>query len=503
MKLLNKLCNVIPVIGLLLLSSCQLFSFDPLSVEIYPGSHNQVIPVESTLSLCFNIPPEKELVESMFTCKDVHGTQIQGYGRWEKLDLKSIYIFSPYLPFHEGMRYSLSFSGTVITEDGRTFTVRNEYSFYAGQNGNLPLLLDYSPGPFSVVSITEPLILTFSTPMDSIEFENTFTVSPGNDLLFSWNNENTIVTIQPETKWTNKSLHQWTVDTQTKNAAGLRLTQSYSGRFLVQEDVVDPLLESINLCFFNETSNSFDSLPGLSIETDMTNNHALLLEFSEAVDYTSIQCSFSPDIDAYLIEQSPHQYILKLNESFLPAQTYELCLRIGVRDTAGNSTQDDYTYDITPAIPAQKMTAISLTANEGASLDIPLESVNTETVHIIPGAAYLNDTNDKTDQSIVIKIELEFPIDDYIAREYFVESIRIQKLFPLDGESNVPYIAQAFWDPLHTQLSLHVFNFEYSHILYGYSYLYSLCISSSAKAVSKNGSYLIEDQTIYLESITQ
>lgn len=503
MKLLNKLFPGIGIVGLLLVSSCQLINFEMLSIDIYPGSHNQIIPVDSKLSLRFNIPPEKKLVESMFSCSDVHGIPVQGYGQWEKQNTKSTYVFTPYLPLQEGMKYSLSFSGTVITEDGRTFTVRNEYSFYAGRNGNVPILLDYSPASSSVVSIFEPIILTFSSAMDTIEFENSFSLSPGNALLYNWSNDNTVVTIRPTEKWSNKSLHQWTLDTNTKTAEGLHLIQSYSGRFLVQEDVTNPLLDSISLCFFNRTSNRFDSLPGLNIETDMTNNHSLLLEFNEAVEYSSIQCTFNPDVDAYLIEQSPRRFIFKINDSFLPAENYELCLRKGIRDLSGNSTQQDYIYQITPAIPAQKITSIYLTADKGAHLSVPLENLNTEAIHTIPGTTYLNDTNDKTDQSIVIEIELEFPIEDYISREYFVESIHIQKLFPLDGESSSPYIAQAFWDPSNKQLSLHVFDFEYSNVLYGYSYLYSVCISSSARALAENGSYLKEDQTFYMESITK
>lgn len=477
--------------------SCNLFNFDELIIEMYPSSHNEIIPVDSKLTISFSLPPEKQNAEAMFKFTDLHGSPVNGYSEWLLDGTKTIFQYTPISPLQEGMKYKISYTGTVVIDDGRTFTVRNERFFYGGSKNAIPILIESSPPPMSIVPVNEPLILTFSTPIDTLVFEKEFSVSPAAKLLFEWNADNTEVSITPEIQWQNKNMHTWIVSTNIKSAEGVHLVQRYTGQFLVQEDIIPPELSSISICFYNSTLNSFTNLPGLDVLTELNNDRHLQIEFSEPVEFNTIQCKFTPEIDGYLIEQSPTVYIFKRTGNFTPGEEYLFEIKKGIRDKAGNVSLKDYEYAIHTQVPKQEINSIQLISDSDVSDTIMKTNFNTENITRFPGTNYIYDD---TAKSIIFKIDLGYPITKYTSRIRFIESIKINKIFPIDGSSSDPYIAEVVWNT-GTSVTLHIYDFEYSDPTYDYDYLYTFTINSHPDALADNGSYLLDDITLYFASL--
>jgi hypothetical protein len=357
----------------LCLWSCGLISMQSLSLLSYPAAKDQVISSTDALTISFSIPPDHAAAERLFRVSAAAGAAL-GDLSWEGDTL----VFSASPPLPGGQRLVLSLSGQLDMADGRSFMVAVLVPFFVDTDAVQPRLLDHRPAEGEVVSVTTPIVLTFSDCMDPATFQDGFTLNPTAELDISWDAAGKIATIVPRTQWSTLSYYQWEMGNAVAGANGVAIGDRAEGSFLVQEDAEAPRLSGAPQPALL-TSGAFLPLGGTL--DDLRVDDCILFTFSEDVTIQSLQSalSFEPSIQGYVTRVRAGVFAFVPEQSYAMNTPYHLRISTDLVDLAGTRMAADYHLWFTPAIPIQRVLSITPGAeppvsvfNSTTALDVAL-----------------------------------------------------------------------------------------------------------------------------------
>jgi hypothetical protein len=360
----------------LCLWSCGLISMQSLSLLSYPAVKDQVISSTDALTISFSIPPDHAAAERMFRVSAPAGAA-PGDLSWDGDKL----VFSASPPLPRGQRLVLSLSGQLDMADGRSFTVAVLVPFFVETDAAQPRLLDHRPAEGEVVSVSTPLVLTFSGCMDPATLEDGFTLNPTAEFDISWDTAGKVATIVPRTQWSTLSYYQWELGSAVAGVNGVAISDRAEGSFLVQEDAAAPRLSGAPQPALL-AGGAFLPLGGTL--DDLRVDDCILFTFSEDVTIQSLQSalSFEPSIQGHLTRVRAGVFAFVPEQSYAMNTPYRLRISTDLTDLAGTRMAADYHLWFTPAIPVQRVLSITPGAdppvsdfNSTAPLDVALPPI--------------------------------------------------------------------------------------------------------------------------------
>jgi hypothetical protein len=336
----------------LILCSCGFISFEGISIASFPSTKDQIIAEDDPIALEFSISPDKRSAEKLLRITTPDGLASGDYS-WSA-DRMS---FTPRPALPAGRRIVLSFSGSLDTADGRTFSVDLEIPFFVGTAAAPPRLTGYEPEDAAVVGVTAPIMLTFSDPMDADGFARNFSLSPSLEYDIRWDAAGRVATISPRTQWSSLSLHTWEVGAETKSAAGVLIEDSAEGSFLVQEDDDAPAVVRTQPARLQNGAFVPVDFP---LNGNIENRDCIMMSFTEDVDAGSLSTAFSlePSVQGHFVRVSEGVFVFVPEADYLMGRNHVLRLSTDLADAAGNRMMDVYSEWFVPDIPPQGIVSI-------------------------------------------------------------------------------------------------------------------------------------------------
>ena len=416
--------RILPVFYLALcVLGCGFIDLRTVDVTTCPDRAGAILGSEDTITLTFSMPVEKNTAEALLRVTGPEGV-LEGDFRWEGNTVR----FTPLAEPVPGYRYTFSFRGEIKTAGGASCSTDILLPFYYFTDSDPPLLTGYSPGDAEVVGPHRSLVLTFNRGMDRQSVEDSFTLRPGTETLFTWNSDSTGVTVLPRRQWTNLQFYTWTLSPGARDTENIPVPEDYHGSFLVQLDTAAPVLLSAHPAFDNEDG-TFTVMDNLTLD-DLTTGEHIALTFSEEIDFSSLTSAFSlaPPLEGYLLSLSPDRVLYYLTERIPPGGEYALTLRQGLEDTAGNPTAEEVKILFSPGVRPLEIHRITID-HAGEDFTILPVSFNLFDPFLIPGFRYYGTSPDYF-QNISIELSQGFGEEEISERKSFAGTVSLLPLFP-------------------------------------------------------------------------
>lgn len=252
--------------------------------------------------------------------------------------------FFPDYGIRSNYDYKLILSTQIEDTDGRSLMHDFSYCFSTRQNSENPRLIHKFPENQEYLSTTpEELIFTFSKPIDTQSFINSFTISPDFQYFCSFSDEDTKVHIIP-------------CESLKKSS---RYTVSISAS--LQDKHRNPMIHDENYVFYHLMDSTENEITVFGIRSDGTK-----LELEENISISNIrlndkfEINFSKQIQtdsisSYLSIIPPLSYSIAQDKESMKKvslefsnpdwnRTYSLRIKKGITDLYGNKTQEDRNY---------------------------------------------------------------------------------------------------------------------------------------------------------------
>ncbi|MBN2353099.1 MAG: Ig-like domain-containing protein [Spirochaetales bacterium] len=356
---------------LALMSACELVNLDQLDCSTYPDVPDAVLGEKTPIWIEFSSPVMKSEAELLLKILSPAGN-VPGDPSWEGTRL----LLTPRSAFEPGVRYVLSFSGEIGTEDGRRFTVSRTVPFFSVSSDLPARLQDSAPPPGGTIGGTAPLTFTFTKAMDTtISADDYFSITPRADFTSEWTDDDTRLVIRPHSHWSPLTLYSWTISAKLRDAAGIALLREYEGSFLIQNPAAPAPVVAALRPALNSAEDRFPPaggalLPGTRLDSWIGYRDAIRIEFSVPdspgaddpahVDFASLQTAFrlSPSVPGSL-------HCVKTNdgrdECFVfapdPGQryrmdtVYHITISRDLANTEGVAMESEFEAWFTPNLP--------------------------------------------------------------------------------------------------------------------------------------------------------
>jgi hypothetical protein len=344
-------------ICVLALSGCALVDLERLELENYPSGREELVPASGALWVRFPEEPRRESAEKLLSVSSPSGV-VAGDLRWEGRTL----LFDPEPDLDPGVRYLLSYSGTVSFRGGRHMDANVAVPFYAGSMSPRPVLLSADPPDGAFVATFTTLRFEFSKAMDALKFERLFKIEPSTEFDATWDSDSQIVTVAPKEGWRNLATYAWTLPEDLPSDDGVAMGCAREGSFRVQEDATAPTVVSLQPAMKGDYS---PLPPPLSAARA---DDAILVRFSEDVDADSLASAFSlsPRLSGSLRRLAPATYVYVPEGRFAAGQRYVLKIGTELEDLAGNKMALPYEEIFSPNVPFQRLLFLRAIAPEPA-----------------------------------------------------------------------------------------------------------------------------------------
>ena len=481
-KIKKHLLKIFAYSQLCLVLGCSIIDVRELQIVTNPTGHDSILESQDVISVTFSRPIKKSQAENIIKVNEfISDASVTIDYEWQSST--TVFLRTPD-NLKSGLRYLLSVFGSVETENGGMYQVRASVPFFASHRNGPFQLLSNSPEQDQTVGLWDNLLFTFSTAQDTQEFEREFSLSPNLDLAFTWSNNNQTVTVAPQAPdrpWVHLTRYTWTVPNTLKDANNTTILRTYTGNFLVQEDLSPPELTQVLTAQYNKMNGTY-FIGSISLN-DLEFSDSILLRFSEAIDEQSLRTALSitPSIDATLLQHDETNWLYVPESGWDQSTTYTLELSTQLRDLAGNNLLEDYRTQFIPAIRPVEFASIEGSSNaQGASVfiteydsDIPID--------IIP------ETLDGKYRITLRMEEGSFPT--FEEKERFVRSIAFQGFLPPIGD---PPLTNITW------LDDQTLSLVYTDLTRGESdpwnqQLYRLLIRGGTSSRNNLGQYLEKD----------
>jgi len=454
-----------------LFSACELVNLDQLDCATYPASPGAVLGETTSVWIEFSSPVVKSEAELLLKVLSPAGN-LQGDPSWEGNRL----LLTPRAAYEPGVRYVLSFSGEIGTEDGRRFPVSRTVPFFSVTSGLPARLQAADPVPGAAAAGTATLSFTFTKAMDATASAGDFfTLAPRADFTSEWTDGDTRLVVRPRSHWSPLTLYSWTISTGLRDAAGIALLREYEGSFLIQNPSAPAPVVAALKPALNSAEDGFPPagdalLPGARLDSWIGYRDAIRIEFSvpdspaaddpARVDFASLQTAFrlSPSVpgslhcvktdggrdECFVFAPDPGQ-------RYLMDTVYHLTISRDLANAEGVAMENEFEAWFTPDLPAVSVEqiAISNADFQDLNLTVPKEGFN----------SYI-----ERDASVLAGYSpdyytIRFNDDFHIAPEdvySLADNVELTRVFPETGgpyekrnavylEGSPPGLTVAFW----------------------------------------------------------
>ena len=461
----------IKLILILLFCSCKFISFEQL--EVYCNIPEDISFFDKEYIIIeFSISPEKKSFEKNIQLLQGN-TSVNLTFSWED---KKCFI-KPEVKWNNGLLYTINFSDSILTNDGRIYDVVLKRIFYYGQESKLLKLENCSIKNNSIVSRDTNLSFEFNNSIDTLSFVSDFSITPSISYDIEFQNDNMTVNIITKNNWETNTIYKWKLE-NINSQEKYPLIKSYEGIFYAPIDIVQPFVKKIfPVIGMNQ---SYIWKDDSDIYTDMFTNNCLGFEFSEEIEFETLKnaISFTPSIDGYLIKDDNinNKYIWVVEEYWEQNKEYQLTISKNVEDLNGLNMYEDFICYFTVQATLLKINSI----NFNSSLTIEDFS---ETFYTV---------NDNSNNEIYITIKISNPIDEEY-KSTFIDYISLNTFFP--STAMPPTVFSYTWIN-NTELMLSCKDFTKS-TLDNYNYYLLKILGDENNILNSSGIYFEDDICIY------
>jgi hypothetical protein len=344
LRWLNKI--LIILLCVLFLISCGFIDLRKIIFSIEPNEPDSILSDSSSpVILKFNTEMNKKNTEKILQVSSDNGV-MKGDYFWER----NILYFIPVPGWTVGIRYTLSFIGTIESVDGRDLRVEHFVSFYAVNKNSPPLLEWHYPANGAAVGTSDIVLeFIFSRSMDRLSVESALTIEGTGDKTFEWKNENKELKVTVDKALSPWTSYRWNLRDSAKSIDGVPLPKIYSGYFTTNLDKVFPCVVRVFPVLFSGGS-WFPT--GANIETGLASKQGIAIEFNKPMGENVLRSiRFDPSLSGrteYLSEKSIVYILTKDPE---PETMYTLIVSADTKDSEGLKIGNNYRINFIPDIP--------------------------------------------------------------------------------------------------------------------------------------------------------
>jgi len=347
----------------ILFSSCELLRDSPYEVEGWtPGEGFHRHPGEIVISLLLSHESDRARTEQAFSLTEDRKS-LKGDFMWEASRL----IFIPASPLEEGRDYKISLGTGAQDRRGLSLESKFEAAFTTRPPGGKPEVLGTEPehggiltGSRGEVRIFLSEAFSLNSCLDYISFTP---AAPG-----SWRLEDDAKTLCfiPREPWQSGGKYRLIIDRGLTSLSGSVLGTEYSSLFYTGEDMEKPyLLEALA-----EKPGGTEEIPvekpggsPPAVYTAWESFTKLELVFSEPVDLGALKNLISVEPSQALIMESPPEIrdraIFRFSQYPRWGSSFLFRLGSGVKDRAGNESDEEYLFRISCSGPLSKPPALA------------------------------------------------------------------------------------------------------------------------------------------------
>jgi hypothetical protein len=324
----------------LALVSCKFFHMK--SVEIVDYS-----PREISLSMVEDIEVWVKFSESMnrtsaeeaFSLSE-ENTQISGSFSWDGQTM----MFHPLTSFQMGKSYTIKVDTGAEDEYGNSLRDEFNFLFSIGGTTGRPEVLSVIPANNASIDNTlMPVTVNFSMAVDPASFYSSFSLEPGVNGAFTWQNGGATCIFTPLDTYEWQTEYKVTINSEVASLDGATMAEDYVSRFYVGTDTDPPVI------LYAGSDDLLVPFVSGSTVSGWEKDWSIIIVFNESIAYDDILSSyfhFEPDWSFELVwdQLNPQQVLLATEEYFAYNTTYTLRLKPGIPDIQGNEITQEETY---------------------------------------------------------------------------------------------------------------------------------------------------------------
>ncbi|GBU27324.1 hypothetical protein R84B8_00854 [Treponema sp. R8-4-B8] len=455
----------------------QFVDLRPIGIEIEPAEINSLLPdLYSPVILKFDTEMQKEDVEGILQINSDIGS-VMGDKYWEENNL----YFVPVQGWTAGVRYTLSFLGTIRSIDKREMLIERFVSFYAINKNSPPLLEQYIPANGSSIGTNNVVFeFNFSRSMEKHTVESALTLEGIGNKTFEWSDNDTTLKVTPDKSLSPWLMYRWNLKDSAKSIDGVPLPKTYSGYFTTDLDQTFPNVTSVYPVLF---SDGCWYPTGTNLETGLLPGQGIAVSFNKLMGENVLRSlRFEPSLSGRVEMLSEKSIVYILSKNPEPETSYTLIVSGDTKDSEGLKIGDDYRLNFNVDIPY--LNVLSITSANGQLMENFSPTNNVFPVHVDQGTGQITLS---IHFSLIFGLEEKQNMPQKISLSYF-----FPKYLPPVALRNIQWI---FDDRLFMQ-------WEGLSVGEEIPYYYKLTIPGGKNGIiSDSGFFMKEDVVIYLEAI--
>ena len=336
-------------------ASCEFIDLRPIGIKIKPGKNGSVLTeIFSPVIIKFDTVMKKRETEEILQISSNSGI-MNGEKTWSGNNL----YFVPESGWTAGIRYNLSFSGTIRAADGREQRIEHYVSFFAVNKNNPPLLEWHSPLNGESVGTNNVVYeFHFSESMDRLTVESALSLDGIANKVFEWSDNDKKLKIKTDkalSPWIN---YRWNLKDSAKSLDGVPLAKFYSGYFITDLDQTLPEVTDVFPVLFSDGS----WYPtGSAIETGLDAGQGIAVSFNKPMDESALRSlRFEPSLSGRSEFLSEKSLVYIFSKDPEPEITHTLIILGDAKDREGLKLGSDTRINFSINTPYLKLLSFSI-----------------------------------------------------------------------------------------------------------------------------------------------
>jgi len=253
-----------------------------------------------------------------------------------------IFVLVPLQPLELNQTFTMFLGPGAQSESGFFLEEGYEFSFKTRDSEGEPRVTETLPPEGQIdVPVGQPVKIGFDQPMNTTSVEAATSISPSVDCLFYWQQNNTLMVIQPVISMDFNTTYSVEIGPGAKSADGLFLDNAFELQFITG---LVPAPEVADTLPFNGQ----EDIPGV---------YPILIAFSWPMDPDSVEEALliSPDFE-YDLEWSEANFVMEIIPLMDPESDvlqglteYNITIDQGARSTDGLPLEESYSFTFTTA----------------------------------------------------------------------------------------------------------------------------------------------------------
>ena len=336
------------IIWTLIITSCDFLNMSPLEISSWSPSENVIEDISTvSISIAFSDDVDKTVAEKAFSFQETN-VSLTGSFIWDK---KDSFEFIPEKELKENTIYEILISNECEDIYGNSLINMFTHKFSTSTDKTRPEVDSCDPSDHLYIdNILEPIVITFSEPIDTDSYLNSFSLSPTVNGVYSWNEEQTIFTYTPTENYDMQMEYKVNISKNLIDICGNSLADIYTSTFFIGIDLIAPevtIVEEKNSAMILSEEDPTDG--SILINQHWEAFWDMSITFSEDIKIENIQSKiiFNPTI-TFTLEDDTSSYLNQITivptERFNYDTLYKLTILEGIEDRSANKTEEKIYY---------------------------------------------------------------------------------------------------------------------------------------------------------------